>query len=203
MASVAPKTGGPLFLLGRWRGVGKVYSTSERLKPVVHYLEELEVSQQGKAQHYWFHHQTWKYDPEDKDRKKMVPLHVESGCVKLLPPASPQSPAEEAARCELLFGKGCTDTTRVEGTFIHPFSVTEVSTGLLDDANTCLSMSATADKGSFVRGPAAGGKLTKQLVRVWTLTGEGKVVFKAGLQSESMPEVWEHLECELESVPGA
>lgn len=168
-----------------------MYSVTDRLKPAVHYLEELAVSQEGKAQHYWFHHQTWKYDPADETRQRMTPLHVESGCVKLMRPAGAENTGDDGRDQRPLWA---------EGTFVHPFSVTEIAKGVLNDDNTMLEMSASAEMGGFARGPAASGKKTHQLNRVWTLRADGRVLFKAGLKSESMPEVWEHRECVLEKV---
>lgn len=186
------------FLVGNWRGVGRVLSVTEHLKPVFYYIEELTISRQGGAQLLWLHRQTWKCESEEAAQRgeKGNPLNVESGVIKV-------SPADQKS---------------VEASFIHPFSVTEVSLGELGlcgadqdehkgkevnpETATRLSLSSTQEAESFRRGPFAKGKVTQEFHRVYEVCegDKDKIRYLFKLKSDSMEAAWDHLACELERV---
>ncbi|CAD7927963.1 unnamed protein product [Amoebophrya sp. A120] len=175
-----------LFIEGKWRGKGKsiAISTGETR---VHYLEEMTVERQGKHQHYWYHRQTWLYDPNDPEETKKVALHVESGCIKFLPP-----PADAPTDAE---------DYPVEGNFIHPFSLMEISVGTLSKDEKTLSLLASKKQNSFKHGPGAKGKQTTAYSRVFESLGPDTMRYKCGLAVESEDaEPLPHLECELTRV---
>eukprot|EP00392_Amoebophrya_sp_AT5.2_P006245 g6255.t1 len=214
-----------LFLEGKWHGRGVVYPVAgggndneagqQAVMPKIHYLEELAVSRQGKAQHYWYHRETWKIDPSDPVGEEKVPLHVESGCIKFLTAGAGGAAGTGAAAPSTAFHDGhefvpapAGKDYNMEALFIHPFSLHETSVGFLSSANDRLVLRATEESGSFQRGPGAGGRKTVLYERDYSLVlDEGftedackqgqKLVYRCALQSDAMPQVKPHLFCEM------
>ncbi|CAD7944415.1 unnamed protein product [Amoebophrya sp. A25] len=220
-----PEAQASLFILGRWRGVGKVYSVTERGVAKIHYCEEMEVRREGKAQAYWHHRQTWKTAPDAQDfasAEKIVPLHVESGVIKILPVQGTTLSVDATQAQEEQSAPAAPAVLPVEGIFIHPFSVSEVARGTVTSTSSSSSPSGLEDgqdgqeqgprpylrleareaDGSFHRGPGAGGKATEVYIREYELLADGKLLYKCALKSNTMPEPWEHLECLLQRVDG-
>ena len=194
----------PLFLLGQWEGTGKVFSSTDRLKEKIFYIEELSITQGFTNGPYWYRSQTWQYDPNDPERKKIRPLHVESGVLKVLPDACeissnliPSNGTPLSGYGEKLISKD--GMTKIEGSFIHPFSVSEIAVGFcnMKKENTKMQLFASLEAGSFLRGPGSKGKKLVRFERVYELTEKNTIVYKCALQSEGMDEIMEHLECEL------
>merc|ERR1712007_121911 len=112
--------------------------------------------------------QTWKYNAEDEEKRKIHPMHVESGVIKFL----------NAER-------------QIEASFVHPFSVCEVALGTVSEDNKTLVLEASIEKGSFLRGPGAKGKQTEVFTRRYEIDQDWvKMSYECGLKSEAMPELW-------------
>mmetsp|Transcript_42024 Transcript_42024/g.78066 ORF Transcript_42024/g.78066 Transcript_42024/m.78066 type:complete len:169 (+) Transcript_42024:44-550(+) len=158
----------PPFLLGTWKGRGKVLPRGvEYLETSTFLLLKSEPAIVINWQQFTKHAETLK------------PMHAENGFLKILP-----KPDEaEVKKAELMLS--------------HPFSVNEYyKSGQFDFAQNIFECAAETED-CFQRGPSATGKSATGSRRVYKLTEDGKLVYDMFLRTDS-DEFVHHLHCELE-----
>ena len=160
---------GPAFLLGTWKGRGKV------LPRGVEYLETFTCLLLRSEPAMVINWQQF-----TKNAESLKPMHAENGFLKILP----KPEGAEVKKAELMLS--------------HPFSVNEYyKSGQFDFTQNVFECAAETED-CFQRGPTAGGKLATGSRRVYKLTEEGKLVYDMFLRTEGSEEFVHHLHCELE-----
>ena len=160
---------GPAFLLGTWKGRGKV------LPRGVDYLETFTCLLLRSEPAMVINWQQF-----TKNAESLKPMHAENGFLKILP----KPEGGEVKKAELMLS--------------HPFSVNEYyKSGQFDFTQNVFECAAETED-CFQRGPTAGGKLATGSRRVYKLTEEGKLVYDMFLRTEGSEEFVHHLHCELE-----